>query len=91
MVGVLLIGSGAREVAIAKKINESITPTLLYCIAPTTNPQIEQLSEQYFEQSPTDVSGVLKLINNLSINLAVVGPENPLEALVLKKIGRAHV
>ena len=37
----------------AKKINESITPTLLYCIAPTTNPQIEQLSEQYFEQSPT--------------------------------------
>ena len=80
MVGVLLIGSGAREVAIAKKINESITPTLLYCIAPTTNPQIEQLSEQYFEQSPTDVSGVLKLINNLSINLAVVGPENPLEA-----------
>ena len=80
MVGVLLIGSGAREVAIAKKINESISPALLYCIAPTINPQIEQLSEQYFEQSPTDVSGVLKLINNLSISLAVVGPENPLEA-----------
>ena len=91
MVGVLLIGSGAREVAIAKKINQSITPTLLYCIAPTINPQIEQLSERYFEQSPTDVSEVLKTIKSLSIDLAVVGPENPLEAGLVDALEEAGI
>ena len=91
MVGILLIGSGAREVAIAKKINQSITPTLLYCIAPTINPQIEQLSERYFEQSPTDVSEVLKTIKSLSIDLAVVGPENPLEAGLVDALEEAGI
>jgi len=90
MIGLLLIGSGAREVAIARKIKESSSSTLLYCIASTTNPQIKNLSKLYFEQSPSEVSSVLELIKNLSIDLAIIGPENPLEAgLVdaLEKIG----
>jgi len=90
MVGLLLIGSGAREVAIARKIKENASSTLLYCVASTTNPQIKNLSELYFEQSPNKISGVLKSIKNLSIDLAIVGPENPLEAgLVdaLEKVG----
>ena len=90
MIGLLLIGSGAREVAIARKIKESSSSTLLYCIASTTNPQIKNLSKLYFEQSPSEVSNVLELIKNLSIDLAIIGPENPLEAgLVdaLEKIG----
>ena len=51
MVGLLLIGSGAREVAIARKIKESSSPVQLYCVGSTTNPQIKDLSEIYFEQS----------------------------------------
>ena len=80
MIGLLLIGSGAREVAIARKIKESSSSTLLYCIASTTNPQIKNLSKLYFEQSPSEVSSVLELIKNLSIDLAIIGPENPLES-----------
>ena len=90
MVGLLLIGSGAREVAIARKIKESSSPVQLYCVGSTTNPQIKDLSEIYFEQSPNEISSVLESIKNLSIDLAIVGPENPLEAgLVdaLEKIG----
>ena len=90
MIGLLLIGSGAREVAIARKIKESSSSTLLYCIASTTNPQIKNLSKLYFEQSPSEVSNVLELIKNLSIDLAIIGPENPLESgLVdaLEKVG----
>ena len=90
MIGLLLIGSGAREVAIARKIKESSSSTLLYCIASTTNPQIKNLSKLYFEQSPSEVSSVLELIKNLSIDLAIIGPENPLESgLVdaLEKVG----
>ena len=64
MIGLLLIGSGAREVAIARKIKESSSSTLLYCIASTTNPQIKNLSKLYFEQSPSEVSSVLELIKN---------------------------
>ena len=79
MVGILLVGSGAREVAIARKIKESSYSTLLYCVASTTNPQIKNLSEQYFEQSPSEVSSVLRSIKGLAINLAIIGPENPLE------------
>ena len=79
MVGILLIGSGAREVAIARKIKESSYSTLLYCVASTTNPQIKNLSEQYFEQSPSEISSVLRSIKGLAINLAIIGPENPLE------------
>ena len=90
MVGLLLIGSGAREVAMARKIKESSSPVQLYCVGSTTNPQIKDLSEIYFEQSPNEISSVLESIKNLSIDLAIVGPENPLEAgLVdaLEKIG----
>ena len=90
MVSLLLIGSGAREVAIARKIKESSSSTLLYCVASTTNPQIKNLSELYFEQSPSEISSVLESIQNLAIDLAIIGPENPLEAgLVdaLEKVG----
>lgn len=80
MSSVLLVGSGAREVAIARKVKESAAQTSLYCVASTTNPQINSLSSSYFEQSPNDVEGVVAIAKNLSIDLAIVGPENPLEA-----------
>jgi len=79
-VSVLLVGSGAREVAIARKIKESASQTLLCCVASTTNPQIKTLSSSYFEQSPNDVGGVVAIAKNLSIDIAIIGPENPLEA-----------
>ena len=80
MSSVLLVGSGAREVAIARKVKESAAQTSLYCVASTTNPQISGLSSSCFEQSPNDVEGVVAIAKNLSIDLAIVGPENPLEA-----------
>ncbi len=80
MVSVLLVGSGAREVAIARKVKESASSTLLHCVASTTNPQIKILSSSYFEQSPIDVDGVVAAVKNLSIDIAIIGPETPLEA-----------
>lgn len=80
MSNVLLVGSGAREVAIARKVKESATPTSLYCLASTINPQIKNLSLSYFEQSPNNVSGVVSVAKNLAIDLAIIGPENPLES-----------
>jgi len=79
MNNVLLVGSGAREVAIAKKIKKSRGPLSLFCIAPSTNPQIKPLTVSYFERSLRDVDEVVSLAKKLSIDIAIVGPENPLE------------
>ena len=79
MINVLLVGSGAREVAIARKVKESSLESSLFCIAPNTNPQIKKMSSAYFEQSLGDVFSVVAVAKKISANIAIIGPENPLE------------
>ncbi len=62
MRGVLLVGSGAREVAIARKIMGGSSSVRLHCISSVTNPQIETLCHKYFEQSPNNVGGILSVV-----------------------------
>ena len=80
MSNVLLVGSGAREVAIAKQIKKSNSPLSLFCIAPSTNPQIKTLTTSYFEQPLNETEVVVGIAKKLSIDLAIIGPEGPLEA-----------
>ena len=61
MINVLLVGSGAREVAIARKVKESSLESSLFCVAPNTNPQIKKLSSGYFENSLNDVFSLVDL------------------------------
>ncbi len=42
---ILLIGSGAREHAIARAIKQSAQTTQIYCFASNRNPGIEDLAE----------------------------------------------
>ncbi|MFC1593641.1 phosphoribosylamine--glycine ligase, partial [Candidatus Neomarinimicrobiota bacterium] len=42
---ILIIGSGAREHAIARSINKSKRPNKLFCFASNRNPGIEEISE----------------------------------------------
>ena len=79
MINILLVGSGAREVAIARKIKESSLESSLFCVAPSTNPQIKKLSSAYFEQSLGDIFSVVLVAKKISANIAIIGPENPLE------------
>ena len=80
MSNILLVGSGAREVAIAKQIKKSNSPLSLFCVAPSTNPQIKALTTSYFEQPLNENGVVVKIAKKLSIDLAIIGPEGPLEA-----------
>ena len=80
MSNILLVGSGAREVAIAKQIKKSSSPLSLFCVAPTTNPQIKTLTTSYFEQPLNENGVVVEIAKKLSIDLAIIGPEGPLEA-----------
>lgn len=72
---VLIIGSGGREHALAKKISESDKLTKLYC-APG-NPGIERHAE-LVNLNISDKIEVVDFCNNAKIDLVVVGPEQPL-------------
>ena len=76
---VLLVGSGAREVAIARKIKESRRPVSLFCLSPSINPHINVLCEKYFMASLSDNQTIVAAAKKLAIDFAIIGPENPLE------------
>ncbi len=74
---VLIIGSGAREHALAWKISQSPLLTKLYS-APG-NAGIGQIAERVQIQAE-DIAGLLAFAKKEAIDLTVVGPEAPLVA-----------
>jgi phosphoribosylamine--glycine ligase len=75
---VLLVGSGAREHAIARAINKSNIDHRLFCFASNRNPGIVKLAKKLKIgniNSPIDVSN---FAIKHSIDLAIIGPEAPL-------------
>jgi len=74
-VNILVIGSGGREHAICWKLRQSPEVKKLYC-APG-NAGIESVATTVALKS-TDIQGLLKFAVDHSIDLTVVGPEQPL-------------
>jgi len=73
---VLLVGSGAREHAIAKAaVKDDID---FYCFAGNNNPGISRLCKKFTLGKVTDVEAVVKFANDIGTELAIVGPEAPL-------------
>ena len=75
---VLLIGSGAREHAIAKAIDRSPTETILYCLGSNMNPGIAQLCDELIIGNINDPEFVVNYATKSCASLAIIGPENPL-------------
>ena len=75
---VLLIGSGAREHAIAKAIDNSQKDSSIYCFASNMNPGIADLCSRLTLGNINDPETVVKYARETSSTLAVIGPENPL-------------
>ncbi|MEK7249084.1 MAG: phosphoribosylamine--glycine ligase N-terminal domain-containing protein, partial [Bacteroidota bacterium] len=72
---ILVIGSGAREHALVWKISQSSRVTKLYCSP--GNPGIAELAE-CLPMKATALEGLLDFAKSESIDLTVVGPEQPL-------------
>jgi phosphoribosylamine--glycine ligase len=72
---VLVIGSGGREHAIALKINQSAKLSSLYCIP--GNPGTDTFSSN-FNISTSDHLAIINFCKQKKIDLAVIGPEQPL-------------
>jgi len=77
---ILLIGSGAREHAIARAVNRSPQPTMLYCIATSKNPGIQSLCAGYSINDINDPMAIVKYAKSCQIDIAIIGPEAPLAA-----------
>lgn len=78
MSNVLLIGNGAREHAIAEAILRSGHDPRLFSYMKSNNPGIASLSEKVLIGNYNDMEGIKKLAKEWNIDLAIIGPEDPL-------------
>jgi phosphoribosylamine--glycine ligase len=78
MINVLVVGGGAREHAICSAVKQSKN-TRLYTVMSNSNPGISRLASDYMIGRETDVELVVEYAKSKGIDLALIGPEAPLE------------
>jgi len=83
---VLLIGNGGREHAIARAVKRSNGSSELYAFMGAKNPGIAKLCREFLIGNTNDAAAVAKFAASKKIDLAVVGPEAPLEAGVVDEL-----
>ncbi|QLJ52413.1 MAG: Phosphoribosylamine--glycine ligase [Candidatus Fermentimicrarchaeum limneticum] len=88
---VLLIGNGGREHAIAWAIKRSNVQNELYSLMGARNPGIAKLCKEFFIGDALNAATVAKFALSKRIDLAVVGPEAPLDAGVVDELLRNGV
>ena len=88
---ILLVGAGAREVAIARKIKMSRHSSALFCVSPTTNPHISSLCQKYFCIDLSENKKIVGVAKEVGIDFVVVGPENPLENGVVDDLEKEKI
>lgn len=88
---IIVIGSGAREHAIAAALHRSKHNPKLFCFGTSVNPGIKQMTEHYATGDINDVSAILAKAKEWEIDLAVIGPESPLEKGLADAFWRASI
>jgi phosphoribosylamine--glycine ligase len=87
----LIIGSGAREHALAKALQRSQQQPEIYCCGTTNNPGIQALCKKYWAGDINNVAEVVKKALDWEINIAIIGPEAPLEHGLADELWKNHV
>ncbi len=88
---ILLIGSGAREHAIAKVLARSPHKPTLYCCGTSNNPGIRRLTNEYWQGNICDPAAIVQQAKQWQIDFAIVGPEAPLEQGVADALWHANI
>tara|TARA_S200000501_G_scaffold175643_1_gene165359 strand:- start:6089 stop:7396 length:1308 start_codon:yes stop_codon:yes gene_type:complete len=91
MKNVLVVGSGAREVAIARCISQSSIKNSLFCVSKDINPQIFDLCKDYFVTDLADISGIVSYCRKNKVDFAIIGPENPLANGIVNELENVGV
>ena len=88
---ILLIGSGAREHAVARAIDNSEHNSNLYCIASNMNPGIAELCSEIIIDNINDPKLIVEYAKHSKASLAIIGPENPLSVGVSDALWDAKI
>ncbi len=88
---ILIVGSGAREHAIARSIKKSKLSNKLYCFASNRNPGIEELSEVLEIGGISNPNDVARFTLKYLIDLAIIGPEAPLSNGVVDTLQNLNI
>lgn len=84
---ILVVGTGARENAICKAIEGNAE---LYSIMSNKNPGIAKISK-YKIGDENDIQGVKKFAADNNIDIAVIGPEAPLEKGIVNALEKIDI
>ena len=74
---ILVIGSGAREHAIARALNRSPQKKEIYCLATNMNPGISELCDKLTVGNINDPKLVVSYSQETGCVLAIIGPKTP--------------
>ena len=88
---VLIVGSGAREHAIAAALARSPQSPALFCFSGSHNPGIAALASAYGLGNITEPDAVVTFALAQSATLAIIGPEAPLAAGVADALWAANI
>ncbi|HBU06604.1 MAG TPA: phosphoribosylamine--glycine ligase [Candidatus Magasanikbacteria bacterium] len=88
---ILVIGSGAREHAIARAFKRSPQNPNLFCFASSNNPGIKELSSDYIVGSMTDTKAILDFAKKNIIDFVFIGPEAPLSVGVADVLWKNNI
>ncbi|HIN45817.1 MAG TPA: phosphoribosylamine--glycine ligase [Candidatus Marinimicrobia bacterium] len=88
---ILLLGSGAREHAIARALACSPQNPAIACLAANKNPGIQKLAEQFKVGSISDPKSVVSFAQKCCAKLTIIGPEAPLQAGVADALWNAGI
>jgi phosphoribosylamine--glycine ligase len=88
---ILILGSGAREHAIAAALARSPQAPELLGFGSTRNPGIAALTRAYAAGSTSDPAAVIAFAREHRATLAIIGPEAPLAAGVADALWSAHI
>ncbi len=86
---VLLVGGGGREHAIARSLTTG--DCALYACAGTRNPGIARLATGFETLEATNPSAVTEYATRVGADIAIVGPEAPLQAGVVDALDGAGI
>jgi phosphoribosylamine--glycine ligase len=88
---ILIVGSGAREHAIAAALSRSPQQPTLLCFSGASNPGIVALCEAYGIGSITDSQMLAAFATQHAATLAILGPEAPLAAGVADALWTVNI